>query len=178
MHRPYMRPLVEGDWRALRDLRLHALRTEPGMYFSSLEAEFAHSEAQWRTLAANLDDRQRVFGLFEGEVLIGITAVFTYNGDPSERTAVFGMSYVRPEYRGQGHAQLYYEARFAWVRGNPRFTRVRVSHRRSNEPSRRAILRQGFASVDAVTRIWPDGVEDTETIYELELSASEDHRSS
>lgn len=177
MHRPYMRPLVEGDWRALRKLRLHALRTETGMYCSSLEAEFAHSEAQWRALAANGDDRQQVFGLFEGEVLIGITAVFMYEGDPTERTAVFGMSYVRPEYREQGHAQQYFEARFAWVRDHPRFTRVRVSHRRSNEPSRRAIERQGFRPVDAVTRTWPDGIEDSETIYELDLSASEDPRS-
>lgn len=167
MHRPYLRPLEESDWLALRALRLHALRTEPGVYFSTLEAEFAHSEEQWRTLAANRDARQRMFGLFEGEVLIGITGAFTYHDDPSGRTAIFGMSYLRPEYRGQGFAQLFYEARLTWVRSNPAFTRVRVSHRRSNEPSRRAIERSGFAHVGEQTRTWHDGIEESELLYDL-----------
>jgi RimJ/RimL family protein N-acetyltransferase len=86
----------------------------------------------------------QVFGLFDGEHLIGVTAAFTSPEDPSGKTAVLAMSFIPPEYRGRGLSRLFYEARLDWIRTHSHFRRVTVSHRWSNEVSRHAIRRYDF----------------------------------
>jgi RimJ/RimL family protein N-acetyltransferase len=131
--------------------------------------EVTRSEDEWRALVRNDDDRLRVFGLFAGDELIGLTGVFTDRNDPSGQTAVLGMSYIAPPYRGRGLSRLFYEARLAWARANTKFRKVRVSHRRSNEASGRANRRYGFVQLGVVERVWPDGSNDDEIHYELDL---------
>jgi RimJ/RimL family protein N-acetyltransferase len=111
----------------------------------------------------------QVFGLFDGDRLAGITAVFTSREDPSGETALLAMSFIRPEYRGQGLSAAFYDARLAWVRAHPQFRRVVVSHRQSNEPSRRANQKQGFEFVRRLPRVWPDGGIEDEVFYELRI---------
>jgi RimJ/RimL family protein N-acetyltransferase len=163
-----MRPLERSDWRALKELRLLALSTEPGMFFSAYEREVGAADEFWQNLAGG-DGTLRVFGAFDEAELVGITGVFTSRDDPSGRTAAFGMTYLRPEYRGQGVAALFYATRLRWARAQPRFTRIAVSHRRSNEPSERAIRRSGFTPVGEASRTWPDGGVEDEIRYELRL---------
>ncbi|HTD37044.1 MAG TPA: GNAT family protein [Candidatus Limnocylindrales bacterium] len=162
-----VRALEKADWRAFRDLRLHALRTEPGVFASSYAAEADFDEAEWRRRTTG--DGHQTFGAFDGERLVGITGVITARGDPSGETAMLVMSYVLPEYRGRGVSALFYEARLAWLHERPLFKRVVVSHRRSNEPSRRANQRFGFVPVGSVPTRWPDGTEEDEMTYELGL---------
>jgi RimJ/RimL family protein N-acetyltransferase len=64
---------------------------------------------------------------------------------------------------------MFYDARLAWLRQHPRFTRVVVSHRRSNEASRRANQRHGFTFTHTEGRTWPDGAKEDELYYELHL---------
>ena len=163
-----MRPLERSDWQALKAVRLLALSSEPGVFFSAHAREVEAADEVWQNLAAG-DGTLCVFGAFDGGELVGITGVFTSRDDPSGRTAAFGMTYLRPEYRGRGLSALLYETRLQWVRRQPRFTRVAVSHRRSNEPSRRAIARWGFGATGAKTRTWPDGGVEDELTYELQL---------
>jgi RimJ/RimL family protein N-acetyltransferase len=165
-----MRPLERSDWRALKELRLLALRTEPGVFFSSHEREVAASDEVWQNLAAG--EGVQIFGAFEGAVLVGITGVFTHRDDPTGATAALGMTYLRPEYRGRGLSALFYETRLRWIREQPRFTRVAVSHRSSNEASRRAIRRAQFIPVGASSRTWPDGGVEDEVTYELHLTGA------
>jgi RimJ/RimL family protein N-acetyltransferase len=122
---------------------------------------------EWQALIT--DPGQRTFGLFTAGELIGITAAFTDRGDPSGRTALLGMSYIAPGHRGRGLTALLYGARLAWVRARPAFQRARVSHRKSNLASRRAIERHGFAVVGHSIRTWPDGATEDEILYALEL---------
>jgi RimJ/RimL family protein N-acetyltransferase len=159
---------VAGDWPALRDLRLHALRTEPGVYFSRHDDEANRSDEDWRALASG-DESHQLFGLFDGERLVGISRVSVASADSSGSTAEFGTSYIAPEYRGRGLVRQFYEARLAWVRARPQFARVVVGHRRSNVPSRRAIERFGFRWIRDVPRRWPDGADDDYVDYELRL---------
>jgi RimJ/RimL family protein N-acetyltransferase len=163
-----MRPLERSDWRALKDLRLHALRTEPGVFFSSHDREVAASDEVWQSLAAG--EGVQIFGAFDGSTLVGITGVFTHRDDPTGSTAGLGMTYLRPEYRGRGLSAVFYETRMQWIREQPRFTRVAVSHRRSNEASRRAIRRAGFSPAGAEPHTWPDGAVDDDVHYELSLA--------
>jgi RimJ/RimL family protein N-acetyltransferase len=163
-----LRELVAADWRALRDVRLHALRTEVGLFFSTYEAEASHSDAQWLTLASG-DEQHQLFGLFDGDRLVGMTGVFVDRDDPSGHTAALGMSYIRPEYRGRGFAAMFYEARLAWARARPHFARAVVGHRRSNTASRRLIERFGFRWTRTRLNHWADGTDEEHVGYELPL---------
>jgi RimJ/RimL family protein N-acetyltransferase len=161
-----LRELVRSDWPALRDIRLHALRTEPGVFFSRYADEAVQADEHWMALATG-DEKHQLFGLFAGEELVGISRVSVDRNDPSGATAELGMSYIAPEYRGRGLAGQLYEARLAWVRARPQFVRVVVGHRRSNEPSRRAIERFGFRWVGDRPHRWPDGSDEDYVDYEL-----------
>jgi GNAT superfamily N-acetyltransferase len=120
-----------------------------------------------RTLA---DPADLVFGLFDAGHLIGITAVFRSREDPSGETALLGMSFIAPEYRGRGLSRLLYKARLEWIRTKGLFKRVVVSHRASNGASRRAIERHGFLPTRCAARIWPDGITEDEIFYEMRIS--------
>lgn len=162
-----IRAMNQADWAAFRELRLQALRTEPGKFFASYSDEVDKTPDDWQqTLAASA---HRVFGLYDGARLIGITAAFTWREDPTGETAILAMSFVLPEYRGQGASKLLYQARLDWIRAQPQFKRIVVSHRESNQPSRKAIERHGFMFLKRAERAWPDGTTEDELSYELRL---------
>ncbi len=168
-----IRPFTIDDAAGLREMRLTALLDEPGVFAARYERSVAQTAEFWQSLAAG-DDEHQVFGLFDGDTLIGITAVFKYDGDERGETAVFAMSYIEPAHREGGLSKRLYEARLEWVAARPAFTTVRVSHRRSNEVSRRANQRFGFTLVNVVEAEWPDGTVDDELIYELRVNVPQE----
>jgi RimJ/RimL family protein N-acetyltransferase len=148
-----------------KEFRLQALKVAPGVFATSYEEAVTRSPEQWQTTIRG--PVHQVFGLFDDERLIGITAVFTSRDDPSGETAELAMSFILPEYRGQGLSRLLYETRLDWIRAQPQFRRVIVSHRASNEASRRANQRYGFLPIGRSTRKWPDGKSEDEIFYQL-----------
>ncbi|MEZ6022640.1 MAG: GNAT family protein [Hyphomonadaceae bacterium] len=163
----HLRALHPDEWAAYRAMRLRALETEPGVY-CALHAEAAQrSEAQWRATLAGPD--RQLFGLFDADTLIGISAVFVDADDPSGETAMLAQSFIERPIAGRGPARRLYEARLAWARAHPRVRRVTVSHRASNIASMRANQHYGFRRTGAVPRTWPDGVVEDEVRYELVL---------
>jgi RimJ/RimL family protein N-acetyltransferase len=163
-----VRGLVQSDWSALREIRLHALRTEPGVYFSRYADEAAQPDEHWIALATG-DERHQLFGLFDGEQLIGISRISVDRNDPTGSTAELGTTYIAPAYRGRDLVRKLYEARLAWARARPQFVRVVVGHRRFNEPSRRAIASFGFRWLADHPHTWPDGTDEDYVAYELLL---------
>jgi len=162
-----IRALDPAEWRMLRDFRLEALKSAPGVYALSHEECTSWTEERWRSgMSATT---HQIFGLFDGTSLIGITGVFTWDSDPSGRTALLVMSYIEPGYRGRGLSQKLYAARLDWIRRSGRFHTVHVSHRASNEASRRANQRHGFVKTGAAPFAWPDGTLEDEVHYELAL---------
>ena len=162
-----IRALDPDEWRMLRDFRLHALRSAPHAFALSHDACAAWTEGTWR--AEISAPTHQIFGLFDGEKLIGITAAFTWRGDPTGQTALLAMSYIEPDYRGRGLSNTLYDARLAWIRSCRRFRVARVSHRASNEASRRANQRHGFVKRGSEPFTWPDGTVEDEVHYELTL---------
>ncbi|MBL8543244.1 MAG: GNAT family N-acetyltransferase [Hyphomonadaceae bacterium] len=162
-----IRPLQEDDWAPFRALRLRALQSEPGVFATAYAEAAARPESQWRWTVSGAD--HQAFGLFDGAALIGITAIFRDSEDPSGATAMLAMSFIEPAYRGRGLSQLFYDARLAWARAHGGFRRIVVSHRASNEASRRANQRHGFTLTGSAPRTWPDGVTEDEISYELLL---------
>ena len=100
----HIRPLRRNEWRRFRDLRLAALSMAPGASTSSFEKERGYSARRWQQTLGGQD--HHAFGLFEGNELVGITAVLTHRGDPSGETALLGMSFILPAYRGKGLSSL------------------------------------------------------------------------
>lgn len=162
-----IRALDSAEWEMLRDFRLHALKSAPGAFALSYEECAAWSLQQWR--AGISAPTHQIFGLFDRENLIGITGVVTRREDPSGQTALLVMSYIEPAYRGRGLSDLLYQARLNWIRQSGRFRTVHVSHRASNEASRRANQRHGFVKTGAQLFRWPDGTVEDEVHYELTL---------
>jgi RimJ/RimL family protein N-acetyltransferase len=140
-----IRPFDRLEWDIFKSLRLQALRDEPGVFAATYDSAAALSPEEWQDTIQG--PGHQVFGLFDGARLIGITAAFTWQEDPSGETALLAMSFIIPEYRGRGLSRLLYQARLDWIRAHSQFKRVVVFHRESNETSRRAIHRHGFSAV-------------------------------
>jgi RimJ/RimL family protein N-acetyltransferase len=163
-----IRPLEQSEWEKFKELRLFALRTEPGMFCSTYAGEAAYDDQEWRDTISGHGNQ--VFGLFDGDRLVGLTAVYTNDDDASGSTATLAMSFIHPDYRGRGLARMLYDARLAWIKAQPHFKRITVSHRKSNDVSRKANQPHGFVQTGTRSRTWPDGITDDELLYELTLA--------
>ena len=162
-----IRPLDPSEWEMFRDFRLNALQAAPGVYSGRYEDSLARTPEKWRAMVSGTD--HQVFGLFDGRVLVGITAVFQSDGDSTSASAMLAMSFILPAYRGRQLSRLFYETRLAWVRARPRFRRVLVSVRASNTASQRANRRYGFIETGRAPRAWPDGTTEDEILFELQI---------
>jgi GNAT superfamily N-acetyltransferase len=164
----FIRALKPAEWLVVRDFRLASLKDCPGAFALSYDEAATWSPEQWQ--AEISAPTHQIFGMFDGGVMIGITAAFTWRGDPTGKTALLAMSYILPLYRGRGLSRLLYEARLRWIRRRPKFEKVIVSHRASNETSRRANQRHGFVRMKAEPHKWRDDVTEDEIFYELEIA--------
>lgn len=167
-----LRELDIDDWRALRELRLHALATEPGLFFRHYDEEVGRSDDHWVGLAVG-DDEHQLFGIVAAARLVALSGVSLDPDDVRPGTAKFGMTFVLPEYRRRGLAARLFEARMAWVRERPDVARIVVGHRGSNEASRRAVERAGFVRTARYAHRWPDGSDDDNVVYEFDVAARE-----
>lgn len=161
-----LRPFRPDEWEAIRAIRLRALKSDPGVFLPSYEDGLAMPDSYWIDLAAQKSSR--VFGLYDGETLIGLTSVFTDRDDPSGKTAKLAMSYIDRAYRGRKLSRLYYQARIAWARENG-FSRVVVGHREGNEASRAANQAFGFKYFESEEITFGGGVRAVDHRYELFL---------
>ena len=105
-----VRETVAGDWRALRDIRLEALRDAPAAFGSTYEREARRGEAHWHhriarggTFLAFLPDASGPAGLIGG-----------YPEDPV--TVELVSMYVRPSARGRGVGEALVAAVIDWAR--------------------------------------------------------------
>jgi RimJ/RimL family protein N-acetyltransferase len=168
MNAVIIRALEPSEWEVFRDFRLGSLKAAPGVFATTYDAAAMWSPEDWQAEAKGPD--HQVFGLFDEKHLIGITAAFTYRGDPTGQTALLAMSFILPSYRGRGLSRMFYDARLAWIGAQPQFRRVLVSHRESNEASRRANQWHGFVRTTKAPHTWPDGETEDEIFYELQIS--------
>lgn len=162
-----IRALTPDDWQLLKVMRLLALQTDPGVFSESYENESEKPQDYW---LETLNGRGKcVFGLFDGQRHIGITAVFTLRDDPTGETGVMAFSYILPEYRKLGLARHFYEARIGWALEYRPWKKLSISHRHGNEASKRAMLSHGFKFTDKKKTVWPDGKEEWKYNYEIDL---------
>lgn len=130
-----IRPLTHADLEIFKTIRLCALKNNPGVFSHPYERAIKQKPAYWEDILSRAG--KEVFGLFDDDALIGITGVFTVQEDPSGKTAILGMSYIEPDYRGRGLSDMLYKTRINWAKEQGTFDKILVSHRAGNEASRR-----------------------------------------
>jgi GNAT superfamily N-acetyltransferase len=135
-----VRETIVGDWQALRDIRLEALRNAPTAFGSTYEREAQRGEAHWRdrishggTFLAYLSD----LGASEPAGLIG-----GYREDPV--TVELVSMYVRPRARGHGVGDALVATVVGWAR-DQNAAEVHLWVTETNAPARALYERCGFA---------------------------------
>lgn len=161
-----VRALEHAHWQDLFKIRLEAVTKHPNYFLSSPEKTKELTEEDWKRRIKS--DKSRVFGLFDGDKLVGITGIFISEEEPNAACLV--MSYIKEDYRGRGYSKLFYEARINWAIEQNALEVIKVCHRDGNEPSKAAILKHGFKFTGTGDIDWPDGTRDTEYQYELDLA--------
>jgi GNAT superfamily N-acetyltransferase len=138
-----VRETVTGDWQALRDIRLEALRDAPAAFGSTYEREALGGEAHWRdrssrggTFLAYLPD----LSASEPAGLIG-----GYQEDPA--TVELVSMYVRPRARGCGVGEALVATVIGWATER-RATTVHLWVTETNAPARALYERCGFTLTD------------------------------
>jgi GNAT superfamily N-acetyltransferase len=135
-----VRETVAGDWQALRDIRLEALRDALTAFGSTYEREAPRGEADWRnwisrggSFLAYLPDLKTP----EPAGLIG-----GYQEDPL--TVELVSMYVRPRVRGRGVGEALVATVVNWA-GKRNATTVHLWVTKTNVPARALYERCGFA---------------------------------
>ena len=101
-----VRQLDKADASAFRALRLQLLREEGEKFGPTYEDEVALPYREWENRVTPTQDT-RIFGLFDGDALVGITRVTKWEGDlaepvgPTGRIALWGQTGVLKYLRGQ-----------------------------------------------------------------------------
>ncbi len=164
----YIRSLTPEDWEEFRSIRIRSLTMHAGYFLGKLDEVNELPDEYWKeTLDGN---GKQVFGLFDKNVLIGITAIFTWLEDPTGKTGVMAMSFIEPPYRNKGYSNFFYKARIDYAKNNSKWDKLVIGHREGNEPVRKAVIKYGFEFLDTENIDWPDGTLDIEYRYELDLT--------
>lgn len=157
----------EDDWLQFKMMRLEAVSKHDDVFGLSYSAELQKADTYW---TETLEDTYNgaVFGLYDGEANIGLTAVFRHH-EYRANTAILTMSYIRKDYRGLQLSDLLYKARIDWAAAQEGITRIWVGHRAGNEASRRANQRHGFVLISTEDMTYGNGETDTDYTYELKI---------
>jgi GNAT superfamily N-acetyltransferase len=117
-----VREMVPEDWRALRDMRLAALRAAPDAFGSTYEEQAAFGEADWRRRIAGgcafLAYLPEVSApeVSASEVRAAGPVGLVGGYQPAPGVVELVSMYVRPEGRGRGVGEALIEAVIGWAR--------------------------------------------------------------
>ena len=159
-----IKQLTPNDLEIFKSIRLEALHLEPHLFGSNFERESLFSDQD--LLEVLTDITRSYFALKVAEIVVGVTGIMTSKENSSQ--AILIASYIRSEYRRKGGSELLYEARLDWAKKSG-FAEVIVSHRASNEASRKANQKYDFVFTHSMQHTWNDGAVEDENFYRLKL---------
>jgi ribosomal protein S18 acetylase RimI-like enzyme len=168
---PYpIRRIKPTDAEALRELRLHALSSDPGAFGSSYEREFHLPRAEWdrRAAEAAAGDQQCLFVVETPKRLAGMAGAYTLDHRPSLRH-LYGM-WVAPEARSSGVGEGLVAAIIGWsIEGGADEVQLWVVD--DNLVARRLYSRTGFVNA-GISQPLPSDPSLTETLMQLSLGST------
>jgi RimJ/RimL family protein N-acetyltransferase len=164
-----VRKLLPLDWKAFKAMRLEAAKNEPNVFVRPYEEEAKTTDKEWQD---RLKDIHRLYlGLFDHDEMIGLSGIAFHSHDPS--VGVMVASYIRIPHRGKGLSNLFYQARIDWALRKG-LRKLIVSHHKGNDASRAAIQKHHFLPTHRELKKWPDGSEDEQLFYELDMQKWKD----
>lgn len=167
-----VRDLVVSDWKQLKELRIESLIKHGDLLSEPLNEAKNRSDRGWQYLIQ--DPRSKFLGAFVGDVMVGISAIFTDRRDPTGKTGILGMSYVREEFRGQGISRDFFSQRIAWAQTSSTIEKLVMGHRKGNEKSQANAVREGFTKTEEVKDFtFTDGSVGELINYSMRLKRSE-----
>lgn len=164
----HLKQLSEADWEIFRDIRLKALKHDPGVFGANFANSSKKTAEEWQEILRN--PNTAVFGVYDNAQIIGLTAISIDKDDPTQTQALLWASWLEPEYRGKGISSPMYQARLDWAQKHPTCKKITVSHRASNLASKHANQKNGFVFTHVEERRWPDGTIEEDHCYELNLN--------
>ena len=163
----YIRALIPDDWEEFRAIRIHAVKMHTGYFLVKPDETEKQPSEYWKEMLNG--QGKEVFGLFDKDKLIGITAVFTWHKDPTGNTGIMAMIFIEPKYRNKGYSSFFYKACIDFAKSYLTWDKLAIGHREGNEPSKRSMIKHGFQFTETEEIDWPDDTRDIEYKYELEL---------
>jgi len=118
--------LRAADSEAFRALRLEAVQSFGDIFANYYQNMLGRPDDFWRRFCTETAD-QCLFGLFDGDRLIGVVGAEKWDKDETGKTALWTYAYLKPEYRGKKLAQELYRAREEWTKKHPRYERAVLS---------------------------------------------------
>jgi RimJ/RimL family protein N-acetyltransferase len=140
-----VREALETDLALYRDLRLEALRFEPGAFSADYEEERARAGSAWlerlRTIVQ--DPMQTMFVAEEHAALVGMTGIARGKSAKTRHSAGIWGVYVRPAHRAGGVATALLGHALLWAKHN-NVTRVELAVTTHNNRALELYKRNGF----------------------------------
>lgn len=158
-----LRQWTETDWQIFRAIRLEALAAHPDV-FAPLQNEAEQDESFWKE---RLQPKNAVFGLYDGEDVIGLTGVFRHKDSPDKGIVV--MNYIRPEYRGRSVSGLFYQACIDWAQRQGDIRTLLVGFREGVEATRLVSEKWGFTFLSTEQETFGDGETVKHYTYQLTI---------
>ncbi len=162
-----IRPLTEGDWALLRDVRLAALRDAPSAFGSTHAHEAAFDASTWRERAA----RPGRFVAVDGDEPVGLAAGLAFDELPADERHLVSM-WVAPRARGQGVGGLLVSAVVSWARSEGA-ARLSLCVVVDNQPARAVYSRAGFVPTGDIRPVLPGEPNRLEERMVLDLDADD-----
>lgn len=131
-----IRPLRADEVEPLRELRLRALREDPGAFAETFEQARARPRDDWASWAA--DDSRVVVAAVDGERWVGMVA-----GHRREDSVWLSALWVDPAARGAGLGLRLIEAAADWAREQAAAT-IELSVTTNNPGAAAVYVRAGF----------------------------------
>jgi GNAT superfamily N-acetyltransferase len=137
-----VRETVQGDWQALRDIRLAALQDAPDAFASTYAEQAAFTEADWRDRIS----RGGTFLAYVPEVSASEPAGLAGSYLRAERPGTVALisMFVRPQARGHGVGEALIAAVTEWGRAR-HATTMHLWVTKTNSPARLLYDRCGFS---------------------------------
>jgi GNAT superfamily N-acetyltransferase len=135
-----VRETVMDDWRALRDIRLEALRAAPDAFGSTYAQQSTYSEADWQRRISRGGTFLAYLPEADAAGPVGLAGGYQEDPGPVELVSM----YVRPCARGRGVGEALVAAVIGWAQAR-NATAVHLWVTETNSPARLLYERCGFS---------------------------------
>jgi RimJ/RimL family protein N-acetyltransferase len=140
-----IREILETDLALYRDLRLEALKFEPGAFSADYEEERSRAASMWleRLRGIVQDHMQTLFVAEDNAALIGMIGIARGKSAKTKHTAGIWGVYVRPAHRATGIATALLGHALLWAQHN-NVSRVELSVTTHNARALALYKQSGF----------------------------------